>query len=1085
MRKSSEKVMEVSLSKKIIASIMMFSYIFVLCPVSLFAEEVNYKEEMYRSAPVKEEKTEVLISAKDGGTVTLGEASIVIPEGALKEDTTISITRIYNVEDTGESLYNAIPNSGGYRFLPAGTKFEKEVTITLPYSEELNVKPQSLDDLYTYFYDTQKKCWIKLERLEVDKENHKVYSLSTHFTDMINATLTMPESASPVDVNLNSIKNLEAAKPDGHLIKFNPPKANNMGDASFSFELTVPAGRVGMQPQISISYSSGGGNGIVGKGFDLSYGSSITIDTRFGLPKYDGKEQSRSEEYIGKEKVIPTNYMLDGILLYEKKRDNKNVYYMLQKESSFSRIKHVLSDNHWEVTDKSGTTRFYDQSSKSCVGSGAETFTWNVTRIVDANGNNIIYQYIKDDGYVYLDQICYTGNENKKETGKYFVKFHYDNKENSEENAIQRKDIRIDARSKSIVACKKLLTSITTHYGSITKKNAIRKYSFSYKEGLAKEKQLIMLTVSNNADESYEYSFDYIEPEKSGSNVKYFDDAVIWNNGQPVQTGNSTSIGANFNAGAGVGYGFEIVDVRVTGGADGAVSEGNNYTEDTIVDINGDGMPDAVYQNGDEIIVYLNQGKDLGFSATPLSLSLSRTLSYELDNEKTQSSSFGWNVYSGAGSKAETVNIGVGYSEVYQKSTSTLNCSFIDIDRDGLVDIVESGELTYLKNKGNLVFEERSLYSDGDVIVTDITQKIEENEKEEYRKTYFVQNPFRMWKAPLEGVVTITERAYGINREEAPLKSVIAKTLIDSETELINDKELEITIVGNDSAETTKSNYNLDKWKKLYFISDSGLDPKNTDINWNIEIEYTKAKILKQGWPLPIFVPEVLQTKDLSVITEETNTLTLEQYKNSIVEIFKKNFVNKELIFAYNISYDVIPATDNSPKKYYVTIQYNPDWTKTGYSTQIYEALRKEGYFIPRTFTKEEFNSYLKELKDNNLSANYSVNNIDPENREVEFYKNFASKFEYSTTDQLFFLKALAADDIGNGSERKEFFDNYPMSKELKELCLKKFNIDGLNNYFIENDVKYQNANTAIITDGAKRNPINPGTIFKQDEQTL
>ena len=366
MYKSSKIAVEISFSKKIVAFILMISYLCAISPLSMFAESIKSDRENHKGIII-EEKSEVLISAEKGGIVTLGDASIEIPEGALKEDTRISITRLYKVADTGESLYNAIPNSGGYRFLPAGTQFLKDVTITLPYSAELNAKPQSLEELYTYFYETQEKAWIKLERLEVDKENHKVRSLSTHFTDMINATLTMPESASPVDVNLNSIKNLEAAKPDSHLIKFNPPKASNMGDASFSFELAVPAGRKGMQPQIAVSYSSGGSNGIMGKGFDVSYGSSITIDTRFGLPKYDGIEQSRSEEYLDDKKLIPTNYMLDGILLYETERNSENVFYMPQKESAFSRIKRVLRDNHWEITDKNGTIRFYDQNSDSCL----------------------------------------------------------------------------------------------------------------------------------------------------------------------------------------------------------------------------------------------------------------------------------------------------------------------------------------------------------------------------------------------------------------------------------------------------------------------------------------------------------------------------------------------------------------------------------------------------------------------------------------------------------------------------------------------------------------------------------------------
>lgn len=391
MSKSSKKTVEASFTKRIAAVIMTASYISVISPITLLAETAINNADIKGTVSVKEEKSEALISAEKGGTVTLGDASIEIPEGALKEDTKISITRIYKVEDTGESLCNATPHSGGYRFLPAGTKFEKDVAITLPYSAELDARPQSLDGLYTYFYDTRSKSWTRLERLEIDKENHKVRSLSTHFTDMINATLALPESAGPADVNLNSIKSLEAARPDGHLIKFNPPEAGNMGDASFSFELAVPAGRKGMQPQISVSYSSGGGNGIMGRGFDVGYGSSITTDTRLGLPDYDTHD----------------TYMLDGILLEEKSRKGNEISYRPLKEAPFSRIKRFMDDNHWEVTDKSGTKRIYAQNKDSCIGSGAETFTWNLTRTEDANGNSVVYEYEKDSGYVEAtEKVC-------------------------------------------------------------------------------------------------------------------------------------------------------------------------------------------------------------------------------------------------------------------------------------------------------------------------------------------------------------------------------------------------------------------------------------------------------------------------------------------------------------------------------------------------------------------------------------------------------------------------------------------------------------------------------------------------------
>ena len=118
--------------KRITSAIVLVAYVLVISPISLFAQNFDGGHTGRSVLIEKEEKAEVLITALKGGTVTLGDASIEIPEGALKEDTLISITRLSKVEDTGESLYNAIPRSGGYRFLPAGTKFEKDVTITLP-----------------------------------------------------------------------------------------------------------------------------------------------------------------------------------------------------------------------------------------------------------------------------------------------------------------------------------------------------------------------------------------------------------------------------------------------------------------------------------------------------------------------------------------------------------------------------------------------------------------------------------------------------------------------------------------------------------------------------------------------------------------------------------------------------------------------------------------------------------------------------------------------------------------------------------------------------------------------------------------
>ena len=1038
MRRISEKTMEVSFTKRIVAIIMMVSYIFVLCPVTLFAESVTNDTEAKRTVSVREEKSEVLISAEEGGTVTLGEASIEIPEGALRKDTRISITRLLKVEDTGESLYNAIPHSGGYRFLPAGTKFEKDVTITLPYSSQLNAKPQSLDELYTYFYDTQKKSWIKLERLEVDKKNHKVRSLSTHFTDMINATLTMPESASPVDVNLNSIKNLEAAKPDSHLIKFNPPKASNMGDASFSFELAVPAGRKGMQPQISVSYSSGGGNGIMGKGFDVSYGSSITTDTRFGLPNYDTRD----------------TYMLDGILLEEKTRKGDEITYKPLKETSFSRIKRFMSDNHWEVTDKSGVKRIYAQDSSSCTGSGNKTFAWNLTRTEDARGNSVAYKYEKQDGYVYPISIHYTGFDGTE--GNYSVAFNYDN-----DSASARQDVRIEARSREIIACRRLLSSITTQY----KNNpAIRTYSFKYTEGLAKEKMLASLSVENNANETYEYTFDYEEPEKDANgNIIYFATANKWEDGKALQTGSSTSIGSNFNTGTAGGYGLRVVDLRLGGGVSGSVSSGENYTEDTMIDINGDGRPDAISQDGDTIKVYLNTGNGFETEAREIRITKGK-FSSDIDHEDTSSSTFGWNIYTGAGLKSDSVSasLGVGYSEVYQKSSSTSKCSFMDMNRDGLVDIVESGKTTYLKNKGNLIFEETPIYSS--VVVEDIQQQVSEEKAEEYRKTYLVQTPFRMWKAPYEGIISIREKAHTADDSYNPESNTVIKTFIGSSP---SDEELEKAVKKDEEISVSKSNFEISKDTDIYFISDSGKEPLNSDIDWNIEIDYSKVKPFKKGYPQPVFnYTKFPDEKIYSYVSSANENHFESECKEKAGKEFSVSEIGSEVLMSV-YSVDTETNYDSSDESYTCTVKftYNQNWQSELSESQletVYKALVANGYIYPSVFTASQFDEYLD-----------SIEKSSAEQKDDKYYSFFAGHFVRSVTQDMYMLKSFKTDE-----EIKEFFEKYPMTGELatKAMANYKVNVFELN---LQKETASYDMVRNYLAENNLRAEKNIGTVFK------
>ena len=252
------------------------------------------------------ETVTVLVNARTGGVVQLGAASITIPPNALEEDTEITITRLLVTMDTG-TLNNATANGGGYRFLPEGQQFREPATVRLPYEESLEWKPAVLEELTTYYYDEELGTWEALIRLGLDEEAGVLISATTHFTDMINGTLTLPEGPEPLSFNINSIKGLEAADPSAGVLQPEGLEANYMGSAGFRFNLALPAGRAGMTPQVAVSYSSEGGNGILGKGWNLEAGGEVTYDTRRGLPEY-GTENGP--------------FLLDGVVLTYKGPEN-------------------------------------------------------------------------------------------------------------------------------------------------------------------------------------------------------------------------------------------------------------------------------------------------------------------------------------------------------------------------------------------------------------------------------------------------------------------------------------------------------------------------------------------------------------------------------------------------------------------------------------------------------------------------------------------------------------------------------------------------------------------------------------------
>src|SRR6185437_8017970 len=118
----------------------------------------------------------------------------------------------------------------------------------------------------------------------------QVAASTTHFTDFIASTLAVPEHPGLQSLDPTSLKNIKVADPSAEVPQIAPPSANSDGTANLSYPIEVPPGRLGMQPHLAITYDSSRGNGWLGTGWDLET-SSIEIDTRWGVPRYDGTER--------------------------------------------------------------------------------------------------------------------------------------------------------------------------------------------------------------------------------------------------------------------------------------------------------------------------------------------------------------------------------------------------------------------------------------------------------------------------------------------------------------------------------------------------------------------------------------------------------------------------------------------------------------------------------------------------------------------------------------------------------------------------------------------------------------------------
>ncbi|WP_417353690.1 SpvB/TcaC N-terminal domain-containing protein, partial [Flavobacterium alkalisoli] len=791
-------------------------------------------------------------------------AKIEIPVQSLKSSKNISITALRSVDipalDMG--MVNVTKNHKGYRFLPHGTQFNKEAKIELAYDKSKIPEGYTVKDIKTYFYDEVRKHWIALPKDSLVVKEGKIISKTTHFTDMINGIIKVPESPETAGFTPTSIKDIKAANPSAAINTIEAPSANSMGSANMGYPIVIPTGRQGMQPSLGIQYNSSGGNGWLGIGWDVSI-PSIAIDTRWGVPRYSANEETETYS-MGGQMLTPVAHR--GEL--QPRTSEKRFYPRV--EGSFNRIiRHGENPTNywWEVTDKSGTVYSYGGIERLGVvnnsvlkDANGNIAYWALVEVRDLNDNFVRYHSTKVEdtgiqegnvpGYnIYIDRITYTGHGNTE--GKYEVVFTRDR----ELGENKRTDVSINARYGFKQVTADLLRKIEVKF----KGENIRHYELTYGEGAFYKTLLQKITEFDaTGNEFTHHDFEYYDDVKAKEGYDpYTTEDGYWQTPQegkvrgsfinPLDAYNDDASALNgttsFNVGGGfaltAGFGFNVACKNNTVGGNFSFTYGESKGDLSLVDINGDGLPDKVYRKGSHLYYYLNESgvsEQYKFSDTPYPI----TGASAFQKGKSHTFSGGFELNIGACGPAGVGGFAGGN---FSKSKSMTLVYFTDANGDGLLDIAYNGTVLFnhLNEDGNPVFESNStntpspLTSSGEI--NDSFFEVDPNELEENIDRFPLHDVVRVWEAPYDGVVSIEG---SVNLIQLPNPSSTADGVTVA-IQVRGEQKWEATLNANDYSPLIPQgvdNTEVSKGDRIYFRVQSIFDGTDDQVAWNPIITY-------------------------------------------------------------------------------------------------------------------------------------------------------------------------------------------------------------------------------------------------------
>ena len=195
-----------------------------------------------------------------------------------------------------------------------------------------------------------------------------------------------------------------AAKGISETFKANPVT----GTSSLGLPLPISPAR-GFQPELSLSYDSGSGNGVFGLGWNVGI-PSIRRKTEKGLPRYRDAEDSDIYMLGGAEDLVPL--LMENGDNWEPQIFTKSFggiswevkYYRPRIEGGFAKIERWRDPESgriwWRVMGGDNTTSVYGFREEACISdpnSPAKVFSWLLDCRFDDKGHYLQYDYKAED----------------------------------------------------------------------------------------------------------------------------------------------------------------------------------------------------------------------------------------------------------------------------------------------------------------------------------------------------------------------------------------------------------------------------------------------------------------------------------------------------------------------------------------------------------------------------------------------------------------------------------------------------------------------------------------------------------------